>query len=275
MSAREGGRLPIAVSVPSIFITGAARGIGRACAERFAAAGYRVGLYDIEGERLATTAAELGERYGHDRVCSRVLDVRERASIDAAIEHFAERSGGRMDVLLNNAGVMHVGGFETLEPSAHRQMIAVNVLGAIEVAQAGFALLSATPGARLINMSSAAAIYGMPEMATYSASKHAIRGLTEALELEWERFGIRVSDVMPIFVDTELLTGTRKLRASETLGIHLGPEDVAAVVWRAATDPRPRLHWSVGVQTRLAMHATGLVPSRLERWVVRLLTSRA
>jgi NADP-dependent 3-hydroxy acid dehydrogenase YdfG len=76
----------VAVSVPSIFITGAARGIGRACADRFAAAGYRVGLYDIEAERLASTAAELGERHGHARVCQQVLDVRDRQSIDAAIE---------------------------------------------------------------------------------------------------------------------------------------------------------------------------------------------
>ncbi|HVI03746.1 MAG TPA: SDR family oxidoreductase [Enhygromyxa sp.] len=260
------------MSTPTIFITGAARGIGRACAERFAAGGYFVGLYDLEIDALAASAEALADRHGLDRICHSALDVRDPTSIRAAIDHFAEHTGGRMHVLLNNAGVMHVGPFEAIEIDKHRHMIDVNFAGVVAVAHAGFGLLSDTPGARLINMSSASAIYGMPEMATYSATKHAVRGLTEALDIEWERFDIRVADVMPIFVDTELLTRTRKASASDKLGVHLQATDVAEVVWEAATSRRRRIHWPVGVQTQLAYHGSRLAPTLLERLVVRWMT---
>jgi NAD(P)-dependent dehydrogenase (short-subunit alcohol dehydrogenase family) len=254
---------------PSIFITGAARGIGRACAERFAAAGYFVGLYDVDALALADTVAalELG-----DRCCHAPLDVREHASIVAGVEQFAAHTGSRLHVLLNNAGVMSVGRFEQLGAAEHRRMISVNLQGVIEVAHASFELLRQTPGARVINLSSAAAIYGMPEMASYSATKHAVRGLTEALDLEWARYGIRVCDVMPLFVDTDLLVNTQRLAAERWLGVRLTPNDVAQVVWRAATSDRRRTHWPVGVQTALAHHARKLAPDGLTRAVVRWLS---
>jgi NAD(P)-dependent dehydrogenase (short-subunit alcohol dehydrogenase family) len=254
---------------PSIFITGAARGIGRACAERFAAAGYFVGLYDLDAAALAETVAALGLG---ERGCHAPLDVREHASIVAAVEQFETHTGGRMHVLLNNAGVMSVGRFEELGAADHRRTIAVNLQGVVEVAHASFEPLRRTRGARVINLSSAAAIYGMPEMASYSASKHAVRGLTEALELEWARYGIRVCDVMPLFVDTELLTSTQRLTAERLLGVRLTPDDVAQVVWRAATSKRRRTHWPVGVQTALAHHARKLAPDALTRAVVRWLS---
>jgi NAD(P)-dependent dehydrogenase (short-subunit alcohol dehydrogenase family) len=254
---------------PSIFITGAARGIGRACAERFAEAGYFVGLYDVDAEALAETVAELALG---DRCCSGVLDVRDQQSIQAAIDHFAEHTGGRMHVLLNNAGVMHVGRFEQLGVDEHRRTIAVNLLGVIEVAHASFPLLRRTPGARVISLSSAAAIFGMPEMASYSATKHAVRALTEALEIEWAQWGIKVCDVMPGFVDTELLTNTQRLAAERVLGVRLQPEDVANVVWCAATSKRRRTHWPVGLQTKLAERARKLVPDSVTRRVVQWMT---
>jgi NAD(P)-dependent dehydrogenase (short-subunit alcohol dehydrogenase family) len=252
--------------LPSIFITGAARGIGRACAERFAAAGYFVGLYDLDAAALAETAIELGLG---DRCCHAALDVREHASILSAVEQFADHTGGHMHVLLNNAGVMSVGRFEELSAIDHRRTIAVNLQGVIEVAHASFELLRRTPGARVINLSSAAAIYGMPEMASYSATKHAVRGLTEALELEWARYGIRVCDVMPAFVDTALLANTQRLATERVLGVRLEPADVAQVVWRAATSKRRRTHWPVGLQTALAERAGKLVPNVVMRRVVQ------
>jgi len=260
------------VPAQSIFITGAGRGIGQACAERFAAAGYFVGLYDVDAELLEATATALGDRYGRDRSCHATLDVRDNGSIRAAVAHFAEHTDDRMHVLLNNAGVMHVGPFETIDPATHRQTIAVNFQGVVEVAHASFELLRATPRARLINMSSASAIYGMPEIATYSASKHAVRGLTEALDIEWEPHDIRVCDVMPVFVNTELLTRTRQMSAAQTLGVRLEPNDVAEVVWAAANSKRRRVHWPVGLQTKLAHHGSGLAPAALERLIIRLMS---
>jgi NAD(P)-dependent dehydrogenase (short-subunit alcohol dehydrogenase family) len=257
------------VDRPSIFITGAARGIGRACAERFAAADYFVGLYDVDAAALAETVSEVGIA---ERCCHAVLDVREQASILAAVEQFAAHTGGRMHVLLNNAGVMSVGRFEEHSAADHRRTIAVNLQGVVEVTHASFELLRRTPGARVINLSSASAIYGMPEMATYSATKHAVCGLTEALELEWARYGIRVCDVMPSFVDTALLANTQRLAAEQVLGVRLGPHDVADVVWCAATSTRRRTHWPVGFQTALAERARALVPNVVTRRVVRWLS---
>jgi NAD(P)-dependent dehydrogenase (short-subunit alcohol dehydrogenase family) len=260
---------------PSIFITGAARGIGRACAERFAAAGYFVGLYDIDAAALADAVAALGldrDDSEGSHGCHAVLDVREHASILAAVEQFGAHTGGRMHVLLNNAGVMSVGRFEELGAADHRRTIAINLQGVVEVAHASFELLRRTSGARVINLSSAAAIYGMPEMASYSASKHAVRGLTEALELEWARHGIRVCDVMPSFVDTQLLAGTQRLTAERVLGVRLTASDVAQIVWRAATSSRRRTHWPVGVQTALAHRARNWAPDAITRAVVRWLS---
>ncbi|MCA9699873.1 MAG: SDR family NAD(P)-dependent oxidoreductase, partial [Myxococcales bacterium] len=178
----------------------------------------------------------------------------------------------RLDVLINNAGIMHVGAFEELEPAQYRRLLAVNVQGVVEVAHAGFPLLRDTPGSRLINLSSASAIYGVPEMAVYSASKHAVRGLTEALGAEWARHGISVCDIMPIFVRTALLTNTAATRAQDRLGVRLSPDDVAAVVLEAATTARPRVHWPVGFQTKLAYYASGVTPAALERLVLRLMS---
>ena len=253
---------------PSIFITGAARGIGKACAEHFAAGGYFVGLYDLAEASLDALSAELSARYGPDCCCHAAMDLRDPASARAALEHFAARTGGHMHVLLNNAGVMPVGSFEALEIDAHRQTIAVNFTAIVELAHASFALLEATPGARMINLSSIAALHGTPEMACYSATKHAVRGLSEALEIEWARHDIRVCDVMPAFVATQLLRDTATLTAERHVGVGLTAEDVAAWVWRAAHARRWRTHWPVGWHSQLAYLVGRRLPVALQRWAV-------
>lgn len=258
-------------SFKTAFITGAGRGIGRACAERFAAAGYFVGLYDIDLAAVEALAGELVARHGSGACCFAELDVRHRSAIARAVEHFSEETGGRMDLLINNAGVMSVGRFEDIEPPDHRRMIAVNFRGVVEVAQASFELLRKTPGSRLINMSSASAVYGVPEMAVYSATKHAVRGFTEALEVEWAGHGITVRDVMPIFVDTALLSDTRKAAAEDRLGVHLRAEDVAEVVFEVAHSRSRRVHWPVGAQAKLVHYVSGLVPAALERFAAKLM----
>ena len=261
----------------TIFITGAAQGIGRACALRFAAAGFTLGLYDIDEAGLARLAAEIARARGPSKVCWRRLDVCDGSSIAAGLEHFAEHSEGRLDVLLNNAGVMSVGRFEQIDLAAHRRMIAVNVQGLLEVAHRAFPLLRDTPGARLINLSSASAIYGIPEMASYGATKQFVRGLSEALDVEWRRHDIAVCDVMPMFVATALLTNTAKATSMGRLGVHLEAEDVAKVVFAAAhaRGRRARVHWPVGLQTKLAMAAKRVSPSWLDRAFMAWMTGQA
>ncbi|MCP6059511.1 SDR family NAD(P)-dependent oxidoreductase, partial [Klebsiella pneumoniae] len=88
----------------------------------------------------------------------------------------------------------------------HARILAINVQGVVQMTHAAFPYLKATPGAQVINMGSASGVYGTPHMASYSASKFAVRGFTEALELEWRRHGIRVGDLMPPFVRTPMVS---------------------------------------------------------------------
>ncbi|EDM81572.1 short-chain dehydrogenase/reductase SDR [Plesiocystis pacifica SIR-1] len=250
----------------AVFITGAARGIGLACARAFVEAGAHVGVCDRDGEALDAAAKELAG------VHAERVDVCEPESVARALAAFVDGPGrGRLDVLVNNAGVMHVGPFEAVPLAAHHQTIAVNFQGLLNLCHAAFPHLAQTPGARLINMSSASAIHGIPEMASYSATKHAVRGLTEALAIEWARHDVRVCDVMPMFVRTRLLTNTARLTSEGILGVHLSAADVAAVVLTAARSDSRRVHWPVGFQSKLAHQARGFAPDRLTAFVLRRL----
>jgi NAD(P)-dependent dehydrogenase (short-subunit alcohol dehydrogenase family) len=254
---------------PAIFVTGAASGIGRACAELFARRGWFVGLYDLNADGVAGIAATLGEG---NAVCG-ALDVRDPDAWERALAHFWTHSGQRLDVLLNNAGVLTAGTFETVPLSRHRAMLDVNVDSMIVACHSAFHYLQQTQGARVINMASATAIYGQPELVTYSATKFAVRGFTEGLDLEWSRYGIRVSDIWPSFVKTGMATGFDRIASAKSLGIRLTPDHVAAVVWRCATTRRciHKTHWTVGLQAGLLSLGSRFAPTAVTRWIVRKL----
>ena len=127
-----------------------------------------------------------------------------------------------------------------------QKILDVNFGGILNCINAAFDLLQQTPGAHIINMSSASAVYGTPELAVYSATKCAVRGLTEALNIEFEPHDIQVSDVLAPYVRTPLITEPRIQATSvDRLGIRLQPEDVARVVWQAAHGHR--VHWHVSL----------------------------
>lgn len=246
----------------SIFITGAAAGIGRATALRFAAAGWSVGLYDINLAGLKTLAAEIGPQAVVGK-----LDVCDELAFAKALTGFTAHSGGRLDVLFNNAGVLSTGDFESLPLSRCHQLIDINAKGVVNGCHAALPYLKAAQG-RVINMASASAIYGTPAFAVYSASKFFVRGLTEALNIEWARYGIYVADVLPLFVDTPMVQGvTDKPKSVTNLGIKLTADDIADTVFQAATQASWRLpvHWHVGSQTKALALMNKLVPARLAR----------
>lgn len=252
----------------TIFITGAGAGIGRAVALAFAGAGWKVGAYDLNPDSVATLAEELSGA----ALRAGAIDVCDQASIDAALVDFSEFTDGRMDVLFNNAGVAHVGPFEQLDLDKHLAINAVNFAGLMRMTHRAFPLLASTAGAQIINMSSASADYGVPGFTSYSATKFAVRGLTEALNLEWRQHGIHVCDINPPFVDTDMVRAMpTDVTTVNRLGVRLDAADVAAVVMRAATG-RKRVHWPVGLQFSVMYTLGQVLPSSLKRRVMRMLS---
>jgi NAD(P)-dependent dehydrogenase (short-subunit alcohol dehydrogenase family) len=261
---------------PAVLVSGSAAGIGRATVERFARAGWLVGVYDIDDAGVERAAREVADAHGEDAVVGGHLDVTEPAQWEAALAGFTEASGGRLDVLVNNAGVLHGGRFAEVPLAAHRRTIEINVQGTINGCHAAHPYLRATPGACVVNLCSASAIYGQAELASYSASKFAVRGLTEALELEWRKEGIRVRAVWPLFVATAMTDGLH-IASTDALGVRLTAEDVAEEVFAAAL-PRtgrlarvlpPRVHTAVGRPAKALAVAADLVPSFVSREVNR------
>ncbi|MBO0842394.1 MAG: SDR family oxidoreductase [Nocardioides sp.] len=262
------------MSKPAILVSGSAQGIGKAIVDLFASRGWFVGVYDIDADGAAKVAAELGEA---SAIGGR-LDVTDPASWKQALEEFSVAAGGRLDLLVNNAGVLRAGRLPEVPLAAHHQTIDVNVNGVINGCHTAYPYLKSTPGSGVINVCSASAIYGQPEIVSYSASKFAVRGLTEALELEWRKEGIRVQAVWPLWVNTGLLEG-QEASSKDSLGVNLTVDDVAEAVWEMA-QPRkgllgkvaPKVHTAVGRPAKLLATAADIFPSTLTREVNRLIS---
>lgn len=267
---RWAGRSPDPVPVRSIFITGAAAGIGSESALLFARNGYRVGAYDVDVAGLDALKAEI-EGFGGSVVTGE-LDVRDPARWAEQLADFTGTSG-RLDILVNNAGVLASGRFEDTSLAAHRRMVDINVVGTINGTHAAFPYLRDTHGARVVNLCSASAIYGQPELATYGATKFAIRGLTEALDLEWSVHDIRVIALWPLFVQTSMVVGM-DTGATRSLGIKLTARDVADELWSATRGSAwiPKVHHPVGTQAKVLLAASRFSPAWLSRSVNKRLT---
>lgn len=188
----------------AIFITGAASGMGRETAMLFAGKGWFVGATDVNEDGLKTLQQVLGS----ENCWIRKLDVTSRADFETALAEFAAKSGDRLDLMFNNAGIGESGWFEDVPYEAAMRVVQINFVGALNGAYASLPWLKKTPNSLLFTTSSSSATYGMPRIAVYAATKHAVKGLTEALSVEWARHGIRVADVLPGLIDTAILRST-------------------------------------------------------------------
>lgn len=249
----------------SIFITGAANGIGRAAALHFAANGWFTGLADIDQAGLDALATEIGPK----RCSVHRMDVTQPTEIQAALQAFANRTEGLLHVLFNNAGIIHVGPFDSHTHEDYQNLVEINLLGVIHTTLAALPYLKRTPGARIINTSSAAAIYGNPEIPVYAASKMGVRSLTEGWSVAFRKHDIRVSDIMPIFVRTRMVDDYHHEYANlQPDKVTLRPEDVAKIVWRAAH--RYKLHWLIGWETKAYARLLQWLPQPLVEPVLRM-----
>ena len=236
----------------TIFITGAASGMGRATAKLFSEKGWFVGAYDVNRDGLESLEKELGA----ENCLARELDVTDKAAYDRAVEEFGRVTDGRLDILFNNAGIGSGGWFEDVPHEQSLRVIGVNFIGVVNGIYAALPLLRATDNSLCFTTSSSSATYGMPRLAIYSATKHAVKGLTEALSLEFERHGVRVADVLPGLIDTPILTSSQDYSGLRPAGVRpqdvapkegafrlMPPESVAECVWQAYRSDT--LHWYV------------------------------
>lgn len=253
----------------SIFITGAASGIGAETARLFSKKGWFCGLYDIDDIGLKSVAAELGEENCH----TAHLNVTSREDWAAATKSFGEATEGRMNVLFNNAGIGRHGWIENIPQDESDLVIDVNVKGVINGVYAALPLLKQTSEARIVNTASTAGIIGSPQLAVYSASKFAVRGLTEALDVEFSELGIRVTSLMPWFIDTPILdmgqTEGANIKMSDQLrenGMDIYPVSVAAeAAWDAAHGKD--VHYMAGKRAKQARFAARFLPGRMKKQI--------
>ncbi|HEY0227178.1 MAG TPA: SDR family oxidoreductase [Mycobacterium sp.] len=267
----------------SVFITGAASGMGREGAKLFHGKGWRVGVVDRSPDGLAALTEELGA----ERLWTRVVDVTVKAELDGALADFcADNVGGGLDMMWNNAGIGESGWFEDVPYEATMRLIEVNYKAVVTGAYGSLPYLKKTPGSLMFSTSSSSGTYGMPRIAVYSSTKHAIKGLTEALSVEWHRHGVRVADVLPGLIDTAILTSTRnhsdggaasrsadQLRATapkKGLFRLMPASSVAQAAWEAYHHPK-RLHWYVPKSIRLIDLLKGVSPEFVRARIVKSL----
>lgn len=239
------------ISGLSIIITGGARGIGRATAERFARQGAKVAIGDLDGTLVASVAAEIGHG-----VVAAPLDVTSADSWRAFLEQVSRI--GPVDVLVNNAGVMPLGSVLKEPEELARSIVDVNLHGVIHGTKA------VTPGmvergrGQVVNVASAVGRVAVADGATYSASKFAVVGFSEATRSELKPHGIDVSLVLPTVVRTELAAGVSAARGVK----EVTADDVAKVIETTVRRPRAEMWVPRWVQPMVKVGAA--LPRRVQ-----------
>lgn len=226
------------------FITGGGTGIGRACALLFARLGARVAIAARRREKLEAVAQEIIQE-GHEAVALE-CDVSQRVSVEHSIRAAEERLGG-LNVIVNNAGALHVGSVEETTEENWNRVMAVNLTGTFFVSQAALPALRRAGGGSIVNIGSYLGLVGIKQRAAYCASKGGVTLLTKAMALDHAAENIRVNCICPALVETEMALGAirrmpdpaayRKLRESQIpIGRAGKPEDVARLAAFLASD---------------------------------------
>ena len=270
----------------TVVITGTSSGIGRACTEKMASAGWTV----YAGVRTDADADAMKSSVTGD-VRPVILDVTKPDQVRALAELVAQDNAGRVDALVNNAGVSEGGPIEALSDEAWQWHFDVNVFGLVRVTRELLPLLRNAKG-RVVNMSSVGGRASAPLMAPYSAGKHAVEAITESLRFEVEGFGMKVSCVEPGEIATAIwgkagsqLAGMQDAFPAEALKLYdhhinmihgfvadgakrgIPPSRVADVVHHALTAARPKHRYLVGPDAKLTGVVTRM-PDGIRHWAL-------
>jgi NAD(P)-dependent dehydrogenase (short-subunit alcohol dehydrogenase family) len=242
-----------------VAITGGARGIGKTTAAALVRRGCRVAVGDLDLELAEQAATELGG----GTVALR-LDVSDRSSFARFLDE-AEHQLGPLDVLVNNAGVMPVTPFAEESDDSIRRQLDINLYGVIVGTQLAIERMRPRRSGHVVNIASSAGKAGVPGIATYSATKHAVVGLTEAVRAEYRDDGIEFSYVMPITVNTQLIEGLEDQRGVK----RVEPEDVANEIVAALETAKVDVY--VPRQLRASVVLGTLLPRRLREALGRFM----
>jgi NAD(P)-dependent dehydrogenase (short-subunit alcohol dehydrogenase family) len=265
---------------PVAVVTGASTGIGKAAALALVEAGFTVVGTSRDASRLTPPAG----------ITFLDLDVSRDDSVHALVEQVTARFG-RIDVLVNNAGIGAAGAVEEMSVEQHRRVLDVNVLGVIRMSKAVLPLLRAQRVGRIINVSSVLGLVPQPFMAAYVASKHAVEGFSESLDHEVREHGVRVVLVEPAYTSTAFdsnaviaedpqpVYAPRRAVFDEVIGEAVkggdAPTVVAATIVAAATDPKPKLRYTAGPRAGRVRALRRIAPARLFDGQIRKLNKMA
>ena len=224
----------------SIFITGAAGGMGSSTARLFKKNGWFVGCYDINESSLDELKSELG----NEDIVYEQLDVTKKSQFEECLSNFSKNTNDTLDILFNNAGITEGGFFDEIPYENHIKIININVIRVINGIYSAASLLKNTENSLCISTSSSSGIMGMEMIATYSATKHAIKGLTESLSAEFSRFDTRVSDILPGVIDTPMISKEIRDHLPESgMWRLISSDEIAETVW--ASYHSNDIHWYV------------------------------
>ena len=225
----------------TILITGAASGIGLATVRLFYINGWKVIAADINQAALKALQTEFG-----DKIVTVQADVSTRNGASALMAAASSATQGKLDCLFNCAGLLQMGPHSSIDPLLIDRMMDVNIKGVLYCIDAALPLLKNTADAHIVNMSSTSAECGSPDHAVYSASKFFVKGLTEALNIEFEPLGIQVSAIIAPYVNTPMVNNASVKAASvQKLGVKIEANQVAQTVWKAAHGNK--VIWRVGM----------------------------
>jgi len=245
----------------SIFITGGAQGIGKSIARLFISKGWRVGILDLDQDRLTKTATEFGVK-----ISTFYGSVNEDEDVEKALESFTSPSQRELTVLVNNAGIIHTGEFDNMDFKANQSIIEINVIGLMRVTKHALPYLKPAKKSKIINMASISSITGIPTVAAYAASKSAVKSLTESFYVAFKKYGVDVCSVIPHLVNTKMVAenveafGLKSSSESKST-----PDQVAQAVWNAYKGNR--IHNLVSLDARLLYRLSKIIPTK---WLLNL-----